>query len=89
MNDLLLRHRNDGNKSVEGEGSRWKNHLQPFFGYLRATQVTSDLIERHINERMKEHTRSKTPAECHDQQRTGAAQGCLQLWRTENPAESH
>ena len=63
MDDLLLRHKNDGNKSVEDEESRWKNHLQPFFGYLRATQITSDLIERYINERKKERTRSKRPPE--------------------------
>lgn len=63
MGDLLLRHKNDGNKSVEDEESRWKNHIQPFFGHLRAPQVTSDLIERYINDRKKQHTRSKRPPE--------------------------
>jgi integrase len=63
MDDLLLRHKNDGNKSVEDDESRWSIHIQPFFGHLRATQVTSDLIERYINERKKERTRSKKPPE--------------------------
>jgi hypothetical protein len=63
MNDLLLRHRNDGNKSISDEESRWKNHLQPFFGHLRATQVSSDLIERYINHRKSQTTRSKKPPE--------------------------
>ncbi len=63
MDDLLLRHKNDGNKSVEDDESRWRNHLQPFFGHLRSTQVTSDLIERYINERKREETRSKRPPE--------------------------
>ena len=63
MDDLLLRHRNDGNKSIEDDESRWKNHLQPFFGHLRATQVSSDLIERYINRRKSQITRSKRPPE--------------------------
>src|SRR5437870_135341 len=63
MDDLLLRHRNDGNKSMEDDESRWKNHLQPFFGHLRATQVSSDLIERYINRRKSQITRSKRPPE--------------------------
>ena len=61
MDDLLLRHRNDGNKSVEDDQSRWRNHIQPFFGHLRATQVSSDLIERYINHRKSKTTRSKKP----------------------------
>jgi hypothetical protein len=61
MDDLLLRHRNDGNKSIEDDESRWKTHLQPFFGHLRATQVSSDLIEKYINHRKSENTRSQKP----------------------------
>src|SRR5258705_12369360 len=33
MDDLLLRHKNDGNKREEDDEPRWGNHLQPFFGY--------------------------------------------------------
>jgi integrase len=61
MDDLLLRHTNDGNKSIEDDESRWKTHLHPFFGHLRATQVSSDLIERYINHRKSQTTRSKKP----------------------------
>jgi integrase len=61
MDDLLLRHRNDGNKSIEDDESRWETHLQPFFGHLCATQVSSDLIETYINQRKSETTRSKKP----------------------------
>jgi integrase len=63
MDDLLLRHRNDRNKSVGDDESRWKNHIQPFFGHLLATQVSSDLIERYINHRKSQTTRSKRPPE--------------------------
>lgn len=63
MDDLLLRHKNDGNKSVEDDESRWKNHIHPFFGHLRAAQVSSDLIERYINHRKSQVTRSRRPPE--------------------------
>jgi integrase len=63
MDDLLLRHRNDGNKSVGDDESRWKNHIQPFFGHLRAAQVSSDLIEKYINHRKSQTTRSRRSPE--------------------------
>jgi integrase len=59
MDDLLLRHKNDGNKSVMDDESRWNNHLQPFLAHLRATQISSDLIEKYINHPKAQTTRSK------------------------------
>jgi len=61
--DVLLRNKNNGNKTVADDESRWKNHLEPFFGHLRATQVSSDLIDRYINKRKSDQTRSKTAPE--------------------------
>ncbi len=61
VEDLLVRHSNDGNKSLADDESRWRNHIQPFFAHLRATQVSSDLIEKYINDRKTHVTRSKTP----------------------------
>jgi integrase len=61
--DILLQHTNDGNRSVSDDKSRWKNHLNPFFGHLRATQVSSELIDRYINHRKSQKTRSGTPPE--------------------------
>jgi integrase len=63
VEDVLLRNKNDGNKTVADDESRWKNHLEPFFGHLRATQVSSDLIDRYINKRKSDQTRSKTAPE--------------------------
>ena len=63
VEDLLLRNKNNGNKTVADDESRWKNHLKPFFGHLRATQVSSDLIDRYINKRKSDQTRSKTAPE--------------------------
>jgi integrase len=63
VEDVLLRNKNNGNKTVADDESRWKNHLEPFFGYLRATQVSSDLIDRYINNRKSDKTRSKVAPE--------------------------
>ena len=63
VEDVLLRNKNNGNKTVADDESRWKNHLKPFFGNLRATQVSSDLIDRYINKRKSDQTRSKTAPE--------------------------
>src|SRR5208283_1416407 len=63
VENVLLRNKNNGNKTVADDESRWKNHLEPFFGHLRATQVSSDLIDRYINKRKSQKTRSGTPPE--------------------------
>lgn len=63
VEDVLLRNKNNGNKTVADDESRWKNHLEPFFGHLRATQLSSDLIDRYINKRKSDQTRSKTAPE--------------------------
>jgi integrase len=63
VEDVLRRNKNNGNKTVADDESRWKNHLEPFFGHLRATQVSSDLIDRYINKRKSDQTRSKTAPE--------------------------
>ncbi len=60
IEDALLRNRNNGNKTVGDDESRWKNHLQPFFGHLRAAQVSSDLIDRYIERRKLQKTHSGT-----------------------------
>ncbi len=63
IEDILLRNKNDGNKSIADDESRWRNHLQPFFGHLRATQVSSKLIDRYIDKRKSQVTRSEKPPE--------------------------
>ena len=61
MEDILLRNKNDGNRSLADDESRWRNHLQPFFGHLRSVQVSSELIDRYINHRKSQVTRSEKP----------------------------
>lgn len=60
---VLLRNRNNGNASVDDDEGRWKNHLKPFFGHLRATQVSSELIDHYVSHRKSQKTRSGTPPE--------------------------
>ncbi len=63
VESVLLRNKNNGNESVGDDESRWRNHLQPFFGHLRAPQVSSELIDRYVNLRKSQKTRSGTPPE--------------------------
>jgi integrase len=63
VDDVLVRNRNNGNKSVSDDDSRWRNHLQPFFGHLRVAQVSSNLIDRYISKRKSQMTSSGRPPE--------------------------
>jgi hypothetical protein len=43
--DFLRDYRINGKKSLADAEARWKLHLQPFFGHLRAVDVSTDLLE--------------------------------------------
>jgi len=58
--DLLRDYRINGRKSKDDLDARWKLHLQPFFGYLRALQVTSDLLDRYVDQRQQESAKNAT-----------------------------
>jgi hypothetical protein len=51
IQDIFDQHRIDGKKSIADDERRWKLHLQPSFGNLRAVQVTTDLLRRCVKER--------------------------------------
>jgi integrase len=51
--DLEREYRINGRKSIGDLEARWRLHLQPFFGALRATQVTSDTISRYVDARQQ------------------------------------
>lgn len=63
VESVLLRNKNNGNESVGDDESRWRNHLKPVFEHLRAPQVSSELIDRYVNRRKSQKTRSGTPPE--------------------------
>ena len=47
--DFIRDYRINGRKSLEDVTTRWEHHLKPFFGVLRAIEVTSDLIARYVD----------------------------------------
>lgn len=58
--DFLREYRINGRKSIDDAEARWKLHIEPFFGHLRASQVTSDLVARYIDQRQKEKAANAT-----------------------------
>lgn len=47
-------------KSIDDANARWRLHLKPFFGHLRAISVSSDLIGRYIVERQQQGAKNAT-----------------------------
>jgi integrase len=47
-------------KAAADANTRWKLHLKPFFGHLRAVQVGTDLLSRYIVERQEKGAANAT-----------------------------
>jgi len=47
-------------KSGSTLAQRWEKHVKPFFGFLKANQVTSDLVGRYIDSRLEAGARPAT-----------------------------
>ncbi len=45
---------------LTGDQARWTLHLNPFFGALRAVEVTSQLVARYIDSRQQEGAENAT-----------------------------
>jgi hypothetical protein len=60
ISDLLEEHKVNGRKSTSDVEARWRLHLQPFFTRRRATDVTTDLVRRHISLRLQEGAENAT-----------------------------
>ncbi len=58
--DFLREYRINGRKSLDDAQTRWNAHLKPFFGVLRAIEVTSGLIARYVDSRQQEGASSAT-----------------------------
>jgi integrase len=58
--DLVREYRINGRKSIEDLEARWKLHLKPFFGGLRAVEITSQLVAHYIDERQQEGAQNAT-----------------------------
>lgn len=58
--DLIREYRINGRKSIDDLKARWKLHLEPFFGILRAVEVTSQLAAQYIDVRQQEGAENAT-----------------------------
>ena len=58
--DFLREYRINGRKSLDDAQTRWDLHLKPFFGVLRAKDVTSDLIARYVDARQRQEAKNAT-----------------------------
>lgn len=52
--DLFAHYENKKRRSLTDVQARWEIHLKPMFGHLRALQVTTDRINRYIQQRRDE-----------------------------------
>jgi len=58
--DLIREYRINRRKSIDDLEARWKLHIEPFFGALRAVEVTSQLVARYIDARQQEEAENAT-----------------------------
>jgi site-specific recombinase XerD len=57
---LFRDYRINGKKTLDDVETRWRLHLKPFFGVLRAIDVTSDLIARYVDTRQGDGAKNAT-----------------------------
>ena len=58
--DLIREYRINGRKSIDDLEARWRLHIEPFFGTLRAIDVTSQLVAQYIDSRQQEEAENAT-----------------------------
>jgi integrase len=58
--DLVREYRINGRKSIDDLEARWELHLKPFFGELRAVEITSQLVAHYIDDRQHEGAENAT-----------------------------
>jgi integrase len=58
--EFLRDYRINGRKSLEDAETRWNAHLKPFFGVVRAVDVTSGMIARYVDARQQEGASNAT-----------------------------
>lgn len=58
--DFMRDYRINGRKSLRDAEARWRLHLEPFFGSLRAVEVSSDLLARYVDSRQQEGAENAT-----------------------------
>jgi integrase len=58
--DLLREYKINERKSIDDLTARWELHIKPFFGHLRAIEVTSQLVASYIDARQEEEAENAT-----------------------------
>lgn len=58
--DFLRDYRVNRKSSIVNAEARWKLHLEPFFGSLRAVDVSSDILARYVDERQQQGAKNAT-----------------------------
>jgi len=58
--DFLRDYRINGRKSLPDADARWRLHLKPFFGNLRAVEISSDLVARYVDSRQQSGAKNAT-----------------------------
>lgn len=58
--DILREYKINGRKSIDDLTARWDLHLKPFFGHLRAIEVTSPLVAQYVDARQQEGASNAT-----------------------------
>jgi integrase len=58
--DLIRDYRINGRKSLDDVQARWTLHLEPFFGYMRVIDVTSQQIAQYVDDRQQEGASNAT-----------------------------
>lgn len=58
--DFLRDYRINGKASIYDAEARWRLHIEPFFGEVRASAVTSELLNRYVDHRQQEGAKNAT-----------------------------
>lgn len=58
--DLFRDYRINGRKTTDDVQTRWRLHLEPFFGSRRVLEVTSDLVAKYVDYRQSENAQNAT-----------------------------
>jgi hypothetical protein len=58
--DMVREYRINARKSIDDVETRLRMHLLPFFGCLRALDVTSELIARYVDSRQQKQAKNAT-----------------------------
>jgi len=58
--DFIREYRINGRKSIDDATTRWNLHLKPFFGGMKAIDVTSDHVSKYVDARQQESASNAT-----------------------------